>query len=1023
MSTETNEAARTANVALARYANQVASVADVAREQTLRPALQQLLEDYRNVPGLSLRCLNEGRAKDLEGVGIPDFLVYSDADTLFNRRVGLIECKRLGTPLDPLVESEQIKRYAEACPNILLTDYRRFLLIHGNEVCSDVTVLDEHNNALKPNVEVAFNSLLMDFSGYEYASISSKASLVDTLANVAYAFAKDLTSYLLDDTNKEEPWYIKFHALKESFKTSVQMIYSIVDFCDIYAQSLVYGLLMARLDGARLNEKDISGYLNTLPKNFNLLYEFLNQAYDRTIPDRLCLTLSRIARHLNLIDAAAIRKEFQESRSRNSIAVYLYEDFLRHYDYLAKSDQRDRNGVYYTPHQVADFIVRAVDDLSREAFELKDGIAAEEMKVLDFACGTGTFLKATLERMLPKHHLTSVEVARWREKILRDLYGFELLFTPYVIAHTLLGQTLQEHGIILQPRDHLKVFLTNTLDLARNVIPPSLPNLQREGEGAYLAKTATSILSIIGNPPYFNGDSQENKCEFIDRLLADYKPKGERKTNLTDLYVKFFRFADWKIATQGRGILGLITNNKYLYGPTFRQMRAHLMETFDDLYILNLHGNALIGEKDTNIFTIRVGVAIVLFVRHATRPAQKRIRYASIVEQGCVTAAEKLAYLEKHSLGDIPWKDLPAEAPMHLFVDYDATNDSRYAQFWPIKDIFDHFNSGIQTKKDDFCIHATLKSLEKLRLDSESLSLTELRQKYAVEDGKAWRLADAQSSLITDYNPSPIKYRPFDFRWTSLCTQSSAFLGRPRYDTMQHLRDGNLGLCFPRQAHEWHGALVTDTPIDLHYLCDQTYVAPLYLFGIDEGRKDVNWSPRFRKEWLETLDFTSTPEEVFACIYAILWSPTYAERYKEQLRFDFPRIPLPREEATFRAYAEIGTRLIDLHLLRKRLDSPDIHVKGEIPRESFTIGKVQYYKGDVLKLPVSNGPVLEINNLPLELWEFTIGAFAPLQQWLKLRARDKIPLTFTDLDTLEQMARTIAHTLTLQKELSELPLA
>ena len=329
----------------------------------------------------------------------------------------------------------------------------------------------------------------------------------------------------------------------------------------------------------------------------------------------------------------------------------------------------------------------------------------------------------------------------------------------------------------------------------------------------------------------------------------------------------------------------------------------------------------------------------------------------------------------------------------------------------------------MKTHCDKLCIQPTRAALDKIYEDFCSLSVDQLRQRYELKDGKNWDVASAKHDLSSSYNPQRDYYRPFDKRWTSLSQVSHGFLARPIYATMQHLCEPNLGLCFPRQVHEWHGALVTDTPIDIHYLCDQTYVAPLYLFGIDEGRKDVNWSPRFRKEWLETLDFTSTPEEVFACIYAILWSPTYAERYKEQLRFDFPRIPLPHEEATFRAYAEIGAKLIDLHLLRKRLDSPDIHVKGEIPRESFTIGKVQYYKGDVLKLPVSNGPVLEINNLPLELWEFTIGAFAPLQQWLKLRARDKIPLTFTDLDTLEQMARTIAHTLTLQKELSELPLA
>jgi hypothetical protein len=461
---------------------------------------------------------------------------------------------------------------------------------------------------------------LQDFYGYKYPYINTKKTLVASLAAQSFYYSVALREYIEDKTNETQDFYIKFKGLFGEYEKSINFHYILADFCDIYAQSLVYGLLLARLDkGEQLNEQKLN-YLENIPNEYRLLYEFLAQAYEsRLLPTEVKIALTNIGKNINLIDTQAIEKEFYKTNNgKQNIAVYLYEDFLAQYDKFRGTENRKEGGVYYTPSEATDFITRGVNHLLTTCFNLPDGYNSENVKILDFACGTGTFIHSIFDLMIPEK-FDDLTKQTLKNKITKDIYGFELLFTPYIIAHTILTRFLKEKGIPLDG-ERLGVYLTNTLDVSSHRISELLPALKKEYEKARDIKDKENILAIVGNPPYFNGKSQA-KSDVIDAELKKYKQGlNEKKINLDDLYIKFIRFAEWKIQRNGYGVVGIITNNSFLDGVTHRQMRKHLYNTFDEIYIVNLHGNSRKGEGDKNIFDIMVGVSITFLVKHKTTP-------------------------------------------------------------------------------------------------------------------------------------------------------------------------------------------------------------------------------------------------------------------------------------------------------------------------------------------------------------------------------------------------------------------
>jgi predicted helicase len=647
-----------------------------------------------------------------------------------------------------------------------------------------------------------------------------------------------------------------------------------------------------------------------------------------------------------------------------------------------------------------------------------------------------------------------LERQRIKQKIINDIYGFELLFTPYIVSHVILTKYLKDNGIEITKKERLPIYLSNTLDLSSHLISELLPNLLKEHENALKVKMEKDVLAIIGNPPYFGGKSRAEKSK-IDTLLNDYK-KGlhEKRISLSDLYIKFIRFAQWKIEKSGYGVVGIITNNSWLNGITHRQMRKSLMETFDDIYILNLHGNTRKGETDKNIFDIMIGISINIFVKYqklSCQPASlfskcnipkhysresyaKRVFYYSVLVDNIVTKNEKLNLLETKTLSSIKWEKLnPQETENYFFVPQDLKKENTYKKFLKITNVFYNYNTGILTNNDRIAIHYHEKDLLDLKKDFSILNDEDLREKYKITSKGSWKLKEAREDLIENYNQNIIQYRVFDFRFSSLSKKSTAFIGRPRYRTMRHF-DGrnNIGLCFTRvfntNTNIYNRVFISRNIIDCHLHSDAVYIAPLFLYNYDMGQgtetPTPNFTKKFYKEYLDKLSFKPTPEDILNYIYAVLHCPQYRETYIEFLRTDFPSVPMAKNKRIFYNYAVIGRRLAELHTMQNVPKDEEImeEFKFKEAIENFVILKITPPTETEHKLSIISTENREIifNGVTIEIYNFEIGYCKPLDKWLRYRKNDSVILNTEDLCHIKQMIIVIKQTILIMEQINTL---
>ncbi len=634
--------------------------------------------------------------------------------------------------------------------------------------------------------------------------------------------------------------------LFEDYSSTLHYKYTTTDFCDIYAQSLVYSLLISRLEDPKLKfSEEKTDYVSYIPEKFKILREFLENGLKTYTPKPVRVILKLVAKQINLIDIKAVEKEFSKQQDgRNNIIIYLYEEFLQAYDKLKATENRKENGVYYTPREAVDFIVKSTNEIIKHDLGRKKGFLDDGVKVLDFATGTGSFLDSVIEQMTAKI-TDSISKKEIKEKILNNVYGFELLFTPYLVAHIVLTKHLEEKGIKLNEDERLGIYLTNTLDLEESLETQML-YLNNENEKVDKIKKEENILAIVGNPPYFNGKSG-NSSKVILELIKDYKKDLNEfnKKNLNDLYVQFIRLAEYKINQNDSGVVGIITNNSFLDGITHRQMRKHLLESFDEIYVLNLHGNTKKGETDKNIFDIMIGVNITFFVKNPKTKA-KAIYYNSTKDMNLISRKEKLNFLNKNTIKTLDWKKLKIDKKNHWFVEKNFENQKIYASFWNLKDIFNTPRLPVMTKKDKekdkwITIQYTENNLQNLKKDFTNLELGELNDKYNFTEKSDWKVEKAKKDLIKNYNHSKILYRIYDVRHTSLSKQNG-FLARPNYNNTKHFdKRENLGLLFERSVNnKFHHVFITSILTDFHCVGGGTYCSPLYLYETEEkDKKDL----------------------------------------------------------------------------------------------------------------------------------------------------------------------------------------
>jgi len=604
--------------------------------------------------------------------------------------------------------------------------------------------------------------------------------------------------------------------------------------------------------------------------------------------------------------------------------------------------------------------------------------------------------------------------------LLPRLHGFELMMTPYTIAHLKLGMAFRKTGFKYF-NQRLGIYLTNSLE--EGITQEGMftgfgfaESIAEESKEASVIKNKTPIMVVIGNPPY--SISSSNKGEWIQNLIKDYKNGlGERKINLDDDYIKFIRFAEHFIEKNKTGIVAMITNNSFIDGITHRQMRKHLLETFDDIYILDLHGNskkkekALDGGKDENVFDIQQGVSINIFIRKT----KDKKNLGTVYHSELFGKREiKFETLNDSDLDKIKWQKLDYSEPYYFFVPKDFGANEEYEKGFSINDIFTEYNSGIQTKRDDLAISFTKNEQEQKVKDVLNLEEGELKNKYNLpEDGRDWKMKWAKNDLTKSYIISNILYRPLDTRFTAYTPRSKGLIAYPREKINKYIvNKDNITLLTSRSIpanSNFDRVFITKDISDIHASSDQTYIFPLYLYIEDETK-----IPNLKKEIvleIEKIIGKITPEDIMNYIYATLHSPNYREKYKEFLKIDFPRVPYPTNKKQFDSLVTLGRELREIHLLESSKVSQFITTYPIVG--SGTVEKISYKDG---KVYINTEQYF--GNVPEIAWNFYIGGYQPAQKWLK--DRKDHTLSNSDIEHYQKIIVALVETERIMKEINKI---
>ena len=1005
--------------------NQTQANPQATPELSLFPHLQTFLEELSadHFGRDTVTFLQESR--QLDQIGRPDFIAM---DGLLP--IGYIEAERYGRDLDNLTghAESQNARFIENLDNFILTNFVEFRLYADGTLRATASVEDGTEN---------LETLLERFLNAGHVQITSPETLARYLARRTRELQTQIAITLTDEDSD-------IHRMFSAFKETLISTLTPDDFADMYAQTLAYGLFAARCTLPNATNFSRHTAVDALPRSNPFLIQLFYHVASPTLEKNVTYILDDIAVLLRNVPTEMLRTAFAAKTHLEDPVIHFYETFLAEYDPQRRVDR----GVYYTPPQVISYIVRSVDSLLKTELNRPDGLADDNTLILDPATGTGGFLLTVLDHI--KEYVTETYgTGEWTQyvnaQLVKRIFGFELLVAPYTIAHLKLSLFLQAQG--WRADERLRIYLTNTLEYPGEM-QPSLPFaefISDEANAALSVKRDEPLLVILGNPPYpqdsANPSRDGRRLTFIGELIEDYKqidgePLGERNSKvLQSDYVKFIRWAQWRIDKKGEGVIGYIVNNSFLDGPTFRGMRQSLFDSFNAIYLLNLHGSNRRTEanpkvqRDENVFDILQGVSIVLCVKHRDNSTPTKAYYADMWG----SRENKYRTLSETDVQSTEWYELQPTSPHYLFVPQIADYSAEYESGWEITDIFQTGSVGIVTGRDKLALHWKEEKLRETVTDFVSLSVDEARKKYQLRrDSQDWKIHLAQTDLRNhpdaDQHIALIHYRAYDTRWTYYTGQSSGFHGRPRFEVMRHLSKENLGLCVCRvvTGPQWQHALITDKITDKCYISNRGsesgHVFPLYLYpnpeelGL-ETERSLNFKPAFLTALSEALELPQTapfnlpkdvsPEEILAYIYAVLYSPTYRHRYYDFLKYDFPRIPLPQDIDHFRTLAALGQRLMDWHLL-KDVQIPALHrFEGE---GDGVVSRLRYANGKVWINATQH-----FTDVPMEVWEYEVGAYQVCEKWLKDRCGEV--LRHEDVRQYRAILVAVAETLAVMGEI------
>jgi len=1027
-----------------KYLKELSAVAlqGDAREESFYPALAEMLAAIAKTTGRAhVRVTTLPKPTD---AGNPDFRLWNGTD----RIIGYVEAKKpTEDRLDVIEESEQLKRYRSTFPNLILTNFLEFRLYRNGERVETVLVARPMVlNRLRtmPPVEKPdeLHALLDRFLGFSLPKAFTAESLAIELAKRT-RFLRDVVAQQLEQEKAAPGMLAGFF---EAFQTYLIGTLTPEDFADLFAQTITYGLFAARTRaGVGFSRR---AAFDNIPHTIGVLRDIFRFISLGDLPEQLAWCVDDIAEVLAVADAPGILDRYYHEGKGSDPIVHFYETFLAQYD----PAERERRGVYYTPEPVVGYIVRSLHGFLKIEFGKRDGLASDGVTLLDPAAGTMTFVARAAQQAVAEFEAKYGSGGREdfiRRHILKNFYAFELMMAPYAVGHLKMGFFLEELGHRLRDDERVPFYLTNTLDneeLEQSRLP-GFSALAEESRLAGVVKKQTPILVILGNPPYSGHSS--NVGLWIRGLIEDYKqvdgaPLGEKNPKwLQDDYVKFLRFAQWKIEQAGRGVVGMITNHGYLDNPTFRGMRQSLMRTFEEIYILDLHGNSLKketcpdGSPDKNVFDIRQGVAIAFFIKQGgKRKADAVVRHADLWG----SRESKYGWLDGQDMKQTDWQELKPTSPFHLFVPRDNALDAGYRRFVGIPDLFPVNSVGIVTARDGLTIHWSKEDIWKTVTVFAGMDTEVARQGYKLgKDARDWKVSFAQKDL-RDSGPSrdkiaPILYRPFDVRHTYYTGRSRGFVCMPRPEVMRHMLAGeNIALITSRmtKGETFRHAQVTRNIVEVICMSPKTsnngFVFPLYLYPTadrtdlfaqhEPAERRANLNPKAVAALAQAYGAEPLPEEIFHYIYAVLYAPAYREKYAEFLRMDFPRVPFTSDAKLFRELAGLGARLTALHLLKSsELDPPACRFEGE---GDSRIGKgrkagFRYEPGEqraYINAIQYFAPVAEA------VWSYQVGGYQVCEKWLKDRQERR--LAVDDIRTYCRIVTALDLTLDIQKEIEAL---
>jgi len=1002
-----------------------------ATEHSYRSAIEALFGGLAD----GVTALNEPKRV---ACGAPDFIIQRGEIA-----IGHVEAKDLGVGLSAMKDANrsQLERYRKALPNLIYTNCLDWDFYRNGELIASVTIAD-FLMGIQPHPDqfVVLENLLRDFIAQRPQTITSPKILAELMAGKAGLIKDVLYNAITADKDLRTELASQFEAFKE------HLIHDITreDFADIYAETIAYGMFAARLHDHTLDTFSRQEALELLPKSNPFLRSLFSYIAGPDLDDRIKWIIDDLAQVFQAANVHKLMEGFGKLTGKNDPFLHFYETFLAAYN----PAKRKARGVWYTPEAVVDFIVRAVDDVLQSDFGLSNGVAdtskviidwdtgqtdkkgkplkirkeVHRVQILDPAAGTGTFLADVIKLIAPK--VKDVAPGMWSNYVEQDLiprlHGFEILMASYAMCHMKLDMILTSLGYNptgAPPR--LSVYLTNSLEEGEppNQTLPFAQWLSNEVKQANTVKRDMPIMCVIGNPPY--NPSSKNNSDWIKNQLRPYKEGlGERKINLDDDYIKFIRLAETFIERNGGGVVAMITNNSYLDGATQRLMRKHLRETFEKIFILNLHGDirneSTESNLDENVFDITQGVSIaIMSAKVINRTTLADVYYADLIGK----RKEKYEKLQAGSLKTMGFQAIAADQPRYGFKPQGGGLRGMYDRGLPVNKIFKSYSSGVQTKRDKICVAFERTDLLKVISDFKTLPASELRSKYTLpKDGRDWTIEKAKEDIRKeDGTIIPFLYKPFDKRFIYYSGRTKGFVAYPRREVMQNVASReNVCLITNRQTvrDEFSFALVTDA-VCCHgtfYLGNrgQDYCFPLYLYPTEQ-ELDQSRSINFDSEIYKRLQsLASHPERgqadelaVFDYIYGVLHCPAYRETYAEFLRMDFPRIPLPPTPGEFWQLSDKGAILRRLHLMEKQIvgDTP-FPFKGEgngrVTKPRFGDGKVWI------------NDIQHFENVPEASWEFYVGGYQPAQKWLE--QREGRSLSFDEIEHYQRILKIMAET-------------